>query len=47
MKKPYTIPETCYTEMLAAELLASSPGGSGQNYGDPLIITDDEFNDIF
>lgn len=48
MRKRYQKPDSDVSALLTADLLAQSGvGGSGQDYGDPVVISDDEFNNIF
>ena len=49
MKKYYTYPQACPVEIFAELLIAASPavGGDGQDYDDPIVVSEDEFNLIF
>lgn len=49
MKKKYINPQAEEQEMLLQFMLAQSTsvGGTGTNFDDPLIVSDDDFNSIF
>ena len=48
MRIRYQTPDSEMAAVLLAELLAQSGvNGSGQDYGDPMIISDEDFNNVF
>lgn len=48
MRIRYQAPDSVTTAVLLAELLSQSGvNGSGQDFGDPVIISDDDFNNVF
>ncbi len=51
MKTKYITPQTCLINVKTAEVLTQSQSqsvnASGQDFGDPVTVSDNDFNNIF